>query len=67
MLQTFDAPDGDDRLRAPDALEHAAPGTDAPERDRSSMEAARAFALRIVDEGGKTDAERLDLRLPPLP
>ena len=41
-----------------DALEHAAAGADAPER-AGLVEAARAFALRIVDEGGTTDADRL--------
>jgi len=58
MLQTFDAPDGTTacvrRMRSNTPLQ-ALTLLNEP----VSMEAARAFALKIVEEGGRTDAERL--------
>jgi len=58
MLQTFDAPDGTTacvrRARSNTPLQAL-----TLLNETMAMEAARAFALRIVDEGGKTDAERL--------
>ncbi len=58
MLQTFDAPDGTTacvrRTRSNTPLQAL-----TLLNETVSMEAARAFALRIVGEGGKTDAERL--------
>ena len=58
MLQTFDAPDGTvacvRRTRSNTPLQAL-----TLLNETVAMEAARAFALRIVGEGGKTDAERL--------
>ena len=58
MLQTFDAPEGTiacvRRTRSNTPLQAL-----TLLNETVSMEAARAFALTIVDEGGKTDAERL--------
>jgi hypothetical protein len=58
MLQTFDAPDGTTacvrRTRSNTPLQAL-----TLLNETLAIEAARAFALRIVDEGGKTDAERL--------
>jgi len=58
MLQTFDAPDGTTacvrRARSNTPLQAL-----TLLNETVSMEAARAFALKIIDEGGKTDAERL--------
>ena len=58
MLQTFDAPDGTiacvRRTRSNTPLQAL-----TLLNETVAMEAARAFALRIVDEGGTTDAERL--------
>jgi hypothetical protein len=58
VLQTFDAPDGTTacvrRTRSNTPLQALTLLNEAV-----SMEAARAFALKILDEGGKTDAERV--------
>jgi len=58
MLQTFDAPDGSTacvrRARSNTPLQAL-----TLLNETIAVEAARAFALRIVDEGGKTDRERL--------
>jgi hypothetical protein len=58
MLQTFDTPDG-----ATACVRRARSNTPLQAlmllNETVSMEAARAFALKIVGEGGKTDAERL--------
>jgi hypothetical protein len=58
MLQTFDVPEGTTacvrRARSNTPLQAL-----TLLNETVSMEAARAFALRILDEGGKTDAERL--------
>jgi mono/diheme cytochrome c family protein len=59
MLQTFDAPDGSTacvrRTRSNTPLQAL-----TLLNETIAVEAARAFALKIVDEGGKTDAERLN-------
>jgi hypothetical protein len=58
MLQTFDAPEGTTacvrRARSNTPLQAL-----ALLNETVSMEAARAFGLRILEEGGGTDAERL--------
>ncbi|MEO5820665.1 MAG: PSD1 and planctomycete cytochrome C domain-containing protein [Vicinamibacteraceae bacterium] len=58
MLQTFDAPDGTTacvrRMRSNTPLQAL-----TLLNETVSMEAARAFALTIISDGGKTDAERL--------
>jgi hypothetical protein len=58
VLQTFDAPEGTiacvRRPRSNTPLQAL-----TLLNETVSMEAARAFALKIVDEGGKTDTERL--------
>ncbi len=58
MLQTFDAPEGTTacvrRTRSNTPLQAL-----TLLNETVSVEAARAFALKILDEGGKTDAERL--------
>jgi hypothetical protein len=58
MLQTFDAPEGTTacvrRARSNTPLQAL-----TLLNETVSMESARAFALKILDEGGKTDAERL--------
>jgi hypothetical protein len=58
VLQTFDAPDGTTacvrRTRSNTPLQAL-----TLLNETVSMEAARAFALKILDEGGKTDADRL--------
>jgi hypothetical protein len=58
MLQTFDAPDG-----AVACVRRARSNTPLQAltllNEPVSMEAARAFALTIVGEGGKTDAQRV--------
>ena len=65
--QTFDAPNGDVRLRAADALEHAAAGADDAERAARRWKPRGRLALRILDEGGQDRRRAADLRLPPLP
>jgi hypothetical protein len=59
MLQTFDAPDGSTacvrRARSNTPLQAL-----TLLNETIAVESARAFALRIVDEGGKTDEERLN-------
>jgi hypothetical protein len=59
MLQTFDAPDGSiacvRRARSNTPLQAL-----TLLNETIAVEAARAFALKIVDEGGKTDDERLN-------
>jgi hypothetical protein len=59
MLQTFDAPDGSTacvrRVRSNTPLQAL-----TLLNETVAVEAARAFALKIVDEGGRTDAERLN-------
>jgi mono/diheme cytochrome c family protein len=58
MLQTFDVPDGSTAcVRRPRSNTPLQALTLLNET--VSMEAARAFALKIVAEGGRTDAERL--------
>jgi hypothetical protein len=58
MLQTFDVPDGSTAcVRRPRSNTPLQALTLL--NDTVSMEAARAFALKIVAEGGRTDAERL--------
>jgi hypothetical protein len=58
VLQTFDAPEGTTAcVRRPRSNTPLQALTLLNET--VSMEAARAFALKILDEGGKTDAERL--------
>jgi hypothetical protein len=58
VLQTFDAPDGTTacvrRMRSNTPLQAL-----TLLNEDVSMEAARAFALKILDEGGTSDAERL--------
>jgi hypothetical protein len=58
MLQTFDAPDG-----SVACVRRARSNTPMQAlmllNETMSMEAARAFALRIVTEGGSTDAQRV--------
>src|SRR5262245_54549263 len=59
MLQTFDAPDGSvacvRRARSNTPLQAL-----TLLNETIAVEAARALALKIVDEGGKTDDERLN-------
>ena len=65
MLQTFDAPNGDfscvRRARSNTPLQ-ALTTLNEP----MFVECARALALRALADGGSTDADRLDLCLPPL-
>ena len=65
--QTFDAPNGDVVVRPPAAVEHAAAGPDDAQRAGVPRVRPGPGARRSCEDGGRTDAERLDLRLPPLP
>ena len=66
VLQTFDAPNGDFSCVRRAALEHAAAGAGRRSTSRSSWNVPGRWHCRTLAEGGSTDAERLDLCLPPL-
>ena len=58
VLQNFDAPDWRSGLCPPRALEHSVAGADDAQR-AVVCRMRRALALKIVADGGTTDAERL--------